>query len=56
MGHGKLATYTIAQIMNITEFINTYPRKKFNGKSSAEIFEELKRQSPTYSKDNETCN
>ena len=58
MGHGKLARYSQGQILYITDFINRYPRKKFNGKSSEEVFEELKKkkQNPANPNNNETCN
>ena len=41
-GHGRLANLSQRDVQHITDFINDYPRRKFYGKTSREIYAEIK--------------
>jgi IS30 family transposase len=40
IGHGKLSSISQKQLMKINDFVNDYPRRKFEGKSARQMFKE----------------
>lgn len=42
LGHGRLANHSQATVRQVTDFINDYPRRRFYGKSSREVFSLLR--------------